>query len=179
MPRAETTAKKVDASKAAKPEKTVSHPPFIDMVAEAIKSLSDKRGSSKIAIKKHMLAQYKLEDTKANNTRINLALKRGVTGGKLVTNRFYAGHFKNIKADKAAKKEPLKKTPVKKVAAKTPTKKLVKKAKSPTKKSVMKSARKTLTKKAAKPKLIAKKPAVKKTTKNAVKKPAKKATPKK
>merc|ERR1712087_366185 len=129
-----------------KPKKRPSHPPFNDMIAESIEALAEKRGSSKIAIKKQILAEYRIEDTKANNTQINLALRRCVASGKLFRNRYHAGLFKNVKpgkGEKSAKDTPKKakaksgktptkkaktltKTPVKKVAKKTPIKKVVK-----------------------------------------------------
>ena len=170
------------AKKAPKPRKPASHPPFVDMVAESIKDLADKRGSSRVAIKKHLLAYFQLEDTPANNKRINLALKRGVESGKLTTNRYHAGLFKIVKVGKEVKADKSSKATPKKVAAKTekaPTKKVAKTpTKTPTKMAAKKVA-KTPTKKAAKPKAAAKKPAVKKTPKKVAKKTGKKATPKK
>ena len=148
--------------KAAKPKKPAAHPAFAVMIAKAIVGLADKKGSSKVAIKKYILANFKVEDTKATNTQLNLALKRGVAGGKLVTAKGHAGHFKATKAEKP--KKVVKKSP-KKAAAKKPAAK-----KSPAKKAVKK---------------VVKKPAAKKTPKKVVKKPAakkpaaKKAAPKK
>jgi len=175
------------AKKASKPRKPASHPPFANMVSLAIEDLGAKRGSSRIAIKKHLLAVFGLEDNLANNKRINLALKRGVESGNLTTNRYHAGHFKNVKAEgKAAKADKSSKATPKKVATmktgKVPMKKVAKaptKTKTPTKKAAKNVAKKTPTKKAAKPKLAAKKPAVKKTPKKVAKKTGLKATTKK
>ena len=179
------------AKKAAKPRKPASHPPYGEMIAKAIVGLADKKGSSKVAIKKYILANFKVEDNKVTNTQLNLALKRGVAGGKLITAKGHAGTFKAAKAEKP--KKVVKKTPkkaVKKPAAKKTPKKAAKKPaakKSPAKKAAKKPAAKKAkspAKKAAKPK-AAKKPAAKKTPKKAVKKPAakkpaaKKAAPKK
>merc|ERR1712168_1100723 len=141
-----------------------------NMVSLAIEDLGAKRGSSRIAIKKHLLAVFGLEDNLANNKRINLALKRGVESGNLTTNRYHAGHFKNVKAEgKAAKADKSSKATPKKVATmktgKVPMKKV---AKAPTK--TMTPTKKAATKKAAKPKLAAKKPSVKKTPKKVAKK---------
>ena len=151
--------------KVTKPKKPAAHPPFAEMIAKAIVAIADKKGSSKAAIKKYILANFKVEDNKQSNTNLNLALKKGVAGGKLLTAKGHAGTFK------AAKPEKPKKV-VKKVVKKTPKKA----AKKP-------AAEKPAVKKVAK-KPAAKKPAVKKTPakkaeKKVVKKPAAKKTPKK
>ena len=87
------------AKKVAKPKKPSAHPAYAEMIAKAIVALADKKGSSKVAIKKYILANFKVEDTKATNTQLNLALKRGVAGGKLVTAKGHAGTFKAVKAE--------------------------------------------------------------------------------
>ena len=178
--------------KVAKPRKPAAHPTYGEMIAKALMAIADKKGSSKPVIKKYILANFKVEDSKATNTHLNLALKRGVAGGKLVTAKGHAGTFKAAKVEKpkkvAVKKSP-KKVAAKKPAAKKTPKKAVKKPaakKTPAKKAAAKkpAAKKSPAKKAAK-KPAAKKPAAKKTPKKAVKKPAakkpaaKKAAPKK
>ena len=193
---------------AAKPKvakKPAAHPPYGEMITKAIVALADKKGSSKIAIKKYILANFKIEDNKATNTQLNLALKRGVAGGKIVTAKGHVGHFKAVEAEKpkkaAVKKSPKKVVAKKPAAKKTPKKAAAKKpaakkspakkaAASPAKKAAVKpaAAKKAPAKKAVKPKAAAiqKTPkVVKKTPKKAVKKPAakkpaaKKAAPKK
>ena len=95
--------------KAAKPKKPAAHPPYAAMIAKAITGIADKKGSSKAAIKKYILANFKVEDSKATNTQLNLALKRGVTGGKLVTANGHAAKVEKpkmvAKPKKAAAKE--------------------------------------------------------------------------
>jgi len=114
----------VKAKKVAKPKKPASHPPFGEMIAKAIIGLADKKGSSKVAIKKYILANFKVEDNKMANTNLNLALKKGVAGGKLVTAKGHAGMFKAAKAEKPKKvvkkspKKAAKKPAVKKAAVK-------------------------------------------------------------
>lgn len=189
----EAAAAPAKVKKAAKPRKPAAHPPYGEMIAKAIVGLADKKGSSKVAIKKYILANFKVEDTKTTNTQLNLALKRGVAGGKLITAKGHAGTFKAAKAEKPKKvvKKSPKKAAAKKPAAKKTPKKAAKKPaakKSPAKKAAAKKPAakkaKSPAKKAAKPK-AAKKPAAKKTPKKAVKKPAakkpaaKKAAPKK
>lgn len=83
------------------------------MVAEALRGLSDRTGSSVPAITKQLMAQYKLD---VNKTALSNALKKGVDSGDLV----------KIRASyKLGKKVPAKpKASVKKktVAAKPPAK---------------------------------------------------------
>lgn len=173
----------------AKAKKAAAHPPYLEMVADAIKDIGNRGGASRIAIKKHILANYRLGDTKATNTNINLALRRGLKSETLFTNRFHGGHFKIVKKDKKseAKKSPTKdaakKAVVKKSASKVkssaskekktaPKKSAIKEKKSDGKKAEtpkkaiekVKTPKKTPAKKAmkAKPKLSAKKPVVKK-----------------
>ena len=178
----EAAAAPAKVKKVAKPKKPAAHPPYGEMIAKAIVGLADKKGSSKVAIKKYILANFKVEDNKVTNTQLNLALKRGVAGGKLITAKGHAGTFKAAKAEKPKKvvKKSPKKAAAKKPAAKKTPKKAAKKPaakKSPAKKAAKKpAAKKSPAKKAAKPK-AAKKPAAKKTPKKAVKKPAAKKSP--
>ena len=131
-----------------------------EMITAAVTNLKDKKGSSIQAIKKYILANYKVEE-KSVATFVKTNLKRMVESGALtsVKGNGASGSFKLAEKPTAAKKPAAKKPADKKPAAK-------KTAKSPAKK----------TKKAAKsPKKAAKKPAAKKPTKKAVKSPAKKA----
>ena len=132
------------------------------MIAAAITALKSRTGSSRQAILKYIVANYKVDAAKAA-TQVRLALKRGVAKGTLKAAKATgkgAGCFKLVKVEKPKK---------------------VKKAKKPaatkTKKPAKKAAKKPAAKKAAKKpaKKAAKKPAAKK----AVKKPAKKAAAKK
>merc|ERR1739838_629016 len=154
------------AKKAAKPKVPAAHPPYAAMIAAAIKGLGDKKGSSRQAILKYVVANNKVDAAKAA-VRVRLALKKMIADKKVVAaavaGKKGAGSFKLAAVEKKAKK--VKK--VKKPKAKKPKK--VKKAKKPAAKKPKKAAKKPAAKKAAKPK--AKKPAAKK--------PAKKAAPKK
>ena len=167
---------------AAKPKKSLSHPTYAEMITAAIIGIGEKRGASKVAIKKYVLANFKLEDSKSTNTHLNMALKRGVSGGQLVTARGHAGTFKAAKtekakktSDKTLKKAAAAKKPaaVKKTPKKSPSKKLALK-KTPVKKSLGKKTPKKL-------KTVAKKPSAKKTPvrKPVAKKPAAKKAVKK
>ena len=159
------TATPMKPKKIAKKTKPAEHPTYAEMIAQAIVEIGDKKGSSAIAIKKYILSHFRVEDNKATNGRINMALKRGVTEGKLITARGHAGTFKAAKAEKAAtKKAPAKKTPAKKTPKKA-VKSPQKVAKPAAKKLPLK---KKTPKKAAKPKAaVTKKPAAKKTPKKA------------
>merc|ERR1712048_1237984 len=147
-----------------KPKVPAAHPAYASMITAAIKALGDKKGSSRQAILKYVVANNKVDADKAA-VRVRLALKKMVEAKKIVAaaaaGKKGAGSFK--------------------LPAKAPAEKKVKKpkAKSP------KKAKKPAAKKAAKPKKAAKKPAAKKPAakkaakKPAAKKPAKKAAPKK
>ena len=165
--------------KVAKPKKPAAHPPYAEMIAKAIVAIADKKGSSKAAIKKYILANFKVEDNKKTNSNLNLALKKGVAGGKILTAKGHAGTFKAAKAEKPKKvvKKVVKKTPkkaAKKPAAEKPAVKKV--AKKP---AAKKSPAKKVAKKPAAKKPVAKKTPVKKAEKKVVKQPAAKKTPKK
>jgi histone H1/5 len=148
--------------------------------AAAIGALKERNGSSRQAIVKYVLANYKVgTDLKAVNTRVKVALKSGVAKGafKQVKGKGASGSFK---VEAAAKPKA-----VKKASAKKP--KAAKKAASPKKAAAKKPK---ATKKAASPKKAAtkkpkaakteKKPKAAKPKKTPVKKaPAKKAAAKK
>ncbi len=161
-----------DAPSPAKPQKKkvvkkqAEHPKYSEMIEAAISALKERKGSSRQAILKYVIANYKVGDSAS--THLKLALKRGVGGGALkqVKGAGASGSFKvaekakpkkkAVKAKKAAKKPAAKKATKKKPAAKKPA---AKKAKKP-------AAKKAAPKKAApkkKPaKKAAKKPAAKK-----------------
>merc|ERR1712037_1006899 len=139
-------------------------PPYASMITAAIKGLKDKKGSSRQAILKYIVANNKVDAAKAG-VRVKLALRKMVAAKKVVAaaaaGKKGAGSFKLPAKEPKAKKPKAKK-------AKKPKAAKPKAAKKPAAKKAKKPA-----KKAAKPK-AAKKPAAKK-----AKKPAKKAAPKK
>lgn len=162
---ASAPAKKV---KATKPKAAPAHPKYIDMICAAIRTLNERGGSSRQAITKWIIANYKISETSAG-THIKLALKRGVTSGTLIHTKGLgaSGSFKVVKkVEKPKKKKVVKKKPVKKPAKKPKTK--AKKAASPKKSAKKPAAKKTAkttkkpAKKAGTPKKVAKKPAAKK-----------------
>ncbi|CAF0765746.1 unnamed protein product [Brachionus calyciflorus] len=59
-----------------------SHPKFIDMIVEALKSLNERSGSSRQALLKFIISKYQL-DEKVANVHVKLCLKNGVKNGSL------------------------------------------------------------------------------------------------
>merc|ERR1712242_197441 len=155
------------APKVAKAAKPAAHPPYANMIVAAIKALKDKKGSSRQAILKYVVANNKVADADKAAVRVKLALRKLVAAKKVVpaaaAGKKGAGSFK---------------LPAKEPAAKKPKAKKAKKPKA-AKKPAAKKAAKPKAKKAAKPK-AAKKPAAKKpAAKKAAKKPAAKKAAKK
>ena len=50
--------------KTAKPKVAAAHPPYAAMILAAVKTLGDKKGSSRAAIKKYIAANYKVDIVK-------------------------------------------------------------------------------------------------------------------
>ena len=71
--------KAAKAKKPAKPKKPSTHGTYASMIAAAITALKDKKGSSRQAIVKYIMANNNLggADAKAVNTRTKVALKNG------------------------------------------------------------------------------------------------------
>ena len=185
MPAAPKVAKaaKPKAPKVAKPKVPEVHPKFAVMISAAISALNERKGSSRHAIVKYIMAHYKVgTDQKAINSRVKVALRNGLAKSVIVNSKGTgaAGSFKNVQ--KAAVAKP-KASPVKKAATKKP--KTVKKAGSTPKKAAVKKPVKSPAKVAKKPKsAVAKKPTAEKKVKAAkaktpVKKIAKKSPVKK
>ena len=78
---ADAAAPKV--KKASKPKVPAAHPPYASMIAAAIKGLGDKKGSSRQAILKYVVANNKVDAAKAAG-RVRLALKKMIAAKKVV-----------------------------------------------------------------------------------------------
>merc|ERR1712112_553268 len=95
------------AKKAAKPKVPAAHPPYAAMITTAIKKLADKKGSSRQAILKYVVANNKVDAAKAA-VRVRLALKKMVAAKKLVpaaaAGKKGAGSFKLPAKEPKAKK---------------------------------------------------------------------------
>ncbi|KAJ1651815.1 hypothetical protein IWQ61_007709 [Dispira simplex] len=152
------------------------HPPYTDMIKEAIVTLKDRKGSSRQAIKKYIVTNYTVPEDIVNR-HIKAALGRGVESGLFVLQNGPSGTVKLSKMAKEAKpkvKAPpetttaSEKPAAKKAAAPTKTKTKAKHKTTATKKTSSTAAKKatasTGTKRKASPSPpAAKKPAVKKT----------------
>merc|ERR1712215_454661 len=140
-----TEAAAPKAKKAAKPKVAAAHPPYAAMITAAVKGLADKKGSSRQAILKHVVANNKVDAAKAA-VLVRRALKKMVDAKKLVAaaaGKKGAGCFKLPAKEPKAKKPAFKK-------AKKPVAKKPKAAKKPAAKKP--AAKKPAAKKAAKPK---------------------------
>merc|ERR1712114_86449 len=192
------TPKAKAAPKVAKttaPKKTVvkkaEHPTYFEMIAAAITSMKDRRGSSRQAIRKYILENYKVDSVKMT-VPLRLSLRNGLAKGKLRYARESgkgSGCYKLVPKEKEAKKPAVKKV-VKKVKAATDGKKVADKKVAPKKtadKTLAKPAKKAVAKKkstaeksvkkASSKKSPSKKPAAKKVVKQPPPKSAKKAAP--
>ena len=128
--------KKAPAKKAV----PAAHPKYDVMIAAAVTALANRAGSSKVAISKYIMANYKLgNDQKPVNSRLKIALRNGTEKGVLSNVGKSTGASGSFKlGEKAAAKPKAKKSPkkaAKKPAAKKPA---VKKAASPKKKAAAK-----------------------------------------
>merc|ERR1712106_887182 len=132
------------AKKAAEPKVAAAHPPYATMIAAAIKGLGDKKGSSRQAILKYVVANNKVDAAKAA-VRVRLALKKMIVAKKVVA---AAAGKKGAGSFKLAAKEPKAKK-VKKPKAKKLKKPAAKKAKKPKKAAKKPAAKKPAAKKAA------------------------------
>merc|ERR1712058_138849 len=122
-----------------------AHPPYASMITAAIKALGDKKGSSRQAILKYVVANNKVDAAKAA-VRVRLALKKMVAAA--AAGKKGAGSFKLPAKEPKAKKPKAKKPKAKK--AKKPAAKKAKAAKKPAAKKP--AAKKPAAKKAANPK---------------------------
>lgn len=172
-----------------KPKTPAAHPKYSEMVATAVGSLKERGGSSRQAILKYIMANFKVgSDAKAINGHLKIALRNGVKKGALKQSKGTgaAGSFKLGEKPKPAKKPAAKKVTKPKAAKpKKPAKKATTTDKKPKAKTPKKAAKKTAekkkpaAKKAAKPKTPKKAKATKSPKKAKAAKPKKVKTPKK
>merc|ERR1712130_238330 len=81
MGRSEITARERRIIMSTKVKKVAAHPPYANMITAAIKGLKDKKGSSRQAILKYVVANNKVDATKAA-VRVKLALRKMVVAKK-------------------------------------------------------------------------------------------------
>ena len=166
--------------KVSKPKVPAAHPKYIDMIKAALGSLKERGGSSRQAILKYVMANYKVgNDVNSINAHLKMALKSGVKKGALkqAKGKGASGSFKLGDKPKAEKKPKAKK--VAKPKAAKPKKAAAAKPKKATgEKKVKKTPKKAAAPKKAKtPKKTA--AAAKSPKKTAAKAPKKAKTPKK
>ena len=162
-----TSPKKATPKKKKVVKKPAAHPTYKEMIMASIVALKQRGGSSRQAINKYIAGHYKVGDN--SNIHLNMAIKRALSSGMLVSAAHHAGTYRLSKAALAPGK-PKKKVTAKKPAAKKAKKPKKKKA-APKKKAAVKKAKKKTTKKKASTKAKKSAKSAKKTTK---KRPAKK-----
>merc|ERR1712168_376405 len=138
------------AVKAKKPAVKPAHPPYAVMIAAAITALKERGGSSRKAILKYIVANYKVADAAKAQVRVKLAVRKLLAAKKVVQVKasFKLAKVEKVKKPKKAKKA---KKPAKK--AKKPAKKVAKKAKKP---AAKKAAKKPAAKKPPRSKVFRK-----------------------
>lgn len=149
-----SSAKPSAAKKASPPQ----HPPYKEMIKEAILALKERNGSSRPALKKYIKANYKGVDTDRFDGLFNQTLKRGGDAKEFAFPKGPSGTVKLAKKEPAPKPTVVKK-PVaasKPTTTKTAAKKPV--AKKPVAKKVAVEKERAPKKAPAKPKANAKKP---------------------
>merc|ERR1711974_591333 len=122
------------APKVKKAKAPAAHPPYASMITAAIKALGDKKGSSRQAILKYVVANNKVDAAKAA-VRVRIALKKMIAAKKVVAaaaaGKKGAGSFKLPAKEPKAKKPKAKKAKKPKAAkpkaAKKPAAKKAKK----------------------------------------------------
>jgi histone H1/5 len=169
--KAKSSPKKKAAGKTSAVKKPADHPKYSEMVKQALASLKERGGSSRQAVLKYIMKNFKVgSDENVVNTHLKMALRAGVKNSSLKQSKG-SGAAGSFRLGEEAKKKP--------VAAKAKTVKAKKpkspaKAKKPAKAKTAKSPAKKSAAAAKKPKTAAAKPKKAKSDK-----PKKAATPKK
>jgi len=166
-PAAAKAAKKPRKTGTSKPKKVSDHPKYSHMIKDALGALKERGGSSRQAILKYIVKQYRLGgDDKTVNAHLKLALRAGVKNGTLKQSKgtgasgsFRIGEKKLSSEKKKPKAKAAKKTGAAKPkkarkpkAAKAAGAKKPKAAGSPKKATKAKVAKPKAAKKPAKPK---------------------------
>ncbi|KAL0091543.1 hypothetical protein J3Q64DRAFT_1320462 [Phycomyces blakesleeanus] len=111
--------------------KKAEHPTYEDMIKDAVLSLKERKGSSRPAIKKYILANFAVSSGPHFDSQISAAIKRGSAKDLFALPKGLSGTVKLKKVEKKVEKKTEKKT-AKKVEKKT-AKKTEKKAAAPKK----------------------------------------------
>ena len=112
-PKTKAAAPKVAAPKVSKTaaSKKTEHPTYFEMIAAAITSMKNRRGSSRQAIRKYILENYNVDSVKMK-TPLRLSFRNGLAKGKLCYAKKSgkgSGCFKLVRKEKEAKKPAVKK----------------------------------------------------------------------
>merc|ERR1712141_908711 len=122
---------------AAKPKVPPAHPKYSEMIKQAVTALKERGGSSRQAILKYIMKNFKVgNDESKVNTHLKMALRAGVKNNSLKHAKG-SGASGSFKLGEAAKKVAKPKKAKKPKAAK-PKKPKAKKAKTPKKKAAAK-----------------------------------------
>ncbi|XP_041017440.1 histone H1 [Juglans microcarpa x Juglans regia] len=140
---------KVPKEKKPKQPKTAAHPPYFQMIKEALVALNEKSGSSPYAIAKYMEEKHKAVLPANYKKILGLQLKNSATRGKLIKIKASYKLSDTGKKDKVAKVKATKSAPAAK-KPEPPTKRGTKRK--PTTKKVVPVAKKAKKATPAKPK---------------------------
>ncbi|CAO0803580.1 unnamed protein product [Mucor circinelloides] len=118
-----------------KSKKTAEHPSYESMIFAAVSNLKERKGSSRPAIKKYILANYKVSPGAHFDSQISGAIRRGAAKDVFSLPKGLSGTVKLVKpVKKTSEKTAEKKTSASKKsesAKKTSAKKVVKKKAAP------------------------------------------------
>lgn len=157
---AKTKSPKKKVSKAgAGPKKAMDHPKYSEMVKQALASLKERGGSSRQAVLKYIVKNFKVgSDENVVNTHLKMALRAGVKNASLKQSKG-SGAAGSFRLGEEAKKKPAKaagakkaKKPKSPAKAKKPAAAKAKTAKSPAAKMAKKAVATKKPKAAAAPK---------------------------
>jgi hypothetical protein len=111
--------KKARKTGAAKPKKVSDHPKYSQMIKEALTALKERGGSSRQAILKYIVKNYKLgQEEKTINAHLKLALRAGVKNATLKQSKGTGASGSFRLGEKTAEKKPKAKKAKKPAAAK-------------------------------------------------------------
>ncbi|SCU82781.1 LADA_0C07932g1_1 [Lachancea dasiensis] len=100
-PNKKNTKPSAAAAAAIKPK--ASLPTYKEMIMDGISSFSDRNGTSRQALKKHILGKYAVGDGFENH--LNLAIRRGIEAGEFSQPKGPSGPLKLVKKNVSGKSE--------------------------------------------------------------------------
>ncbi|CEP16983.1 hypothetical protein [Parasitella parasitica] len=147
-----------DTETKSKSKKPAEHPSYESMIIAAVSNLKERKGSSRPAIKKYILANFKVTPGAHFDSQVSGAIRRGAAKNVFSLPKGLSGTIKLVKPEKKVKASSEKKTDGAEKKTKAPAGKKVDASakKAPAKKSATSSS-----KKAASVKKTAKSPAKK------------------